>query len=182
MGNPSNRSRKRTRRGKNTREVSTAKNRCVSAVNTENEDVAINVEQAPRPVSPTSADHDQATPLNSRREENASASRRKLNSQRQAEETAEGQKKGGFILIDFLRLADMFTMVSCPTCKDFGLQLTENCQKKWGFSKELVLQCPRCFWSKEFYTSSYAKVDGKSRNSMEINVRMVMAFREIGLG
>ncbi len=150
MGNPRNRSRKRTRKGKNTREVSTAKNRCVSAVNTENEDVAINVEQAPRPVSPTSADHDQATPLNSRREENASASRRKLNSQRQAEETAEGQKKGGFILIDFLRLADMFTMVSCPTCKDFGLQLTENCQNSGDSAKNWSFNVPDAFGVKNF--------------------------------
>eukprot|EP00795_Rhopilema_esculentum_P014947 gene14947-6092_t len=33
--------------------------------------------------------------------------------------------------------------------------------------KCLVLDCPKCCWSQKFNTSSYAKIDGKSRNNME---------------
>eukprot|EP00795_Rhopilema_esculentum_P003911 gene3911-15234_t len=76
----------------------------------------------------------------------------------------------------------MLSVVCCPSCKKPGLHLCEALHQKFGFSQCLVLDCPKCCWSQEFNTSSYAKIDGKSRNNMEVNVQTIMAFREIGVG
>ena len=49
-------------------------------------------------------------------------------------------------------------------------------RKKHGYSHYIVLQCEACEWKYCFYTSK------KQGQSHELNVRAVLAFREIGKG
>ncbi|XP_065069807.1 uncharacterized protein LOC135694862 [Rhopilema esculentum] len=176
MGNPRNRTRKRTRKGKNTREVSAAKiQRLVSESTGEVSSGSDRDEIRPQ-------QSDQQTPVSRNETGSQSSSGKKLGPMIEAQSEEKSHSLEGFLMFDMLKLIEMLSVVCCPSCKEPGLQLCEALHKKFGFSKCLVLDCPKCSWSHEFNTSSYARIDGKSRNNMEVNVRTIMAFREIGVG
>jgi len=58
--------------------------------------------------------------------------------------------------------------------------LTELSKKRKGFCSSCCLICNSCAWEKEFASSKSVNV--ATKRSLEVNVRMVMAFRNIGCG
>ena len=86
--------------------------------------------------------------------------------------------KEGTLFMDMSVLFGVFDQVlKCPEC---GHKMTSHIdmKKKHGFSHYIVLECEHteCDWKYCFHTSK------KQGPSFEVNVRAVLAFREIGRG
>ena len=92
----------------------------------------------------------------------------------------ECQQGSGFVLFDYSVLAEVFACVCCPCCKTDKLTLKRCTEKRRGFCVTFKLVCELCAWENEF--SSSKKVNDKTKRSSEVNVRMVLAFRNIGCG
>ena len=86
----------------------------------------------------------------------------------------------GFRIIDIAVLASVFGSLWCPVCKYARIVCDEDKESKKGFATLLVLKCSstKCSYFKSFYTSS--KVDGSQ--AFEVNRRVVLATRNIGIG
>lgn len=92
------------------------------------------------------------------------------------------------ILINFSILNKLIENVSsCPEC-DSGLIFTDEKNKRQGFSHKLYFKCSstRCTFAYSTFTSKEVVVDKKKnkqgRNFFDVNLKMVIAFREIGKG
>ena len=179
MGNPRNRTRKVSRKGKRCKgNESLAKRQRVEGEYSAQATPEVDGGGEPDGPNPSSADgHALSTPLTSR----TSASARKLG-ERFSGQAKKVDSQGGFILLDLAKLKGICYVLCCPECKTSGLTLMEDFGKKKGLSIKFILECSSCFWEMEFDSSSTANIPGKSRNNMEVNVRMVMAMREIGVG
>ena len=82
----------------------------------------------------------------------------------------------GNIFMDLSILFAVFDdFLKCPEC---GQNVTSHVdmKQKHGYSHYIILQCTTCEWKYCFNTSK------KQGQSYEINVRAVLAFREIGKG
>lgn len=88
------------------------------------------------------------------------------------------------IIINFEILQDFVSSIaSCPDCDSKKLEFSNNYISKMGLAMKFELKCKSCSWKKEFYTSKECKNKQKQgRNIFEVNVRSVMAFREMGKG
>lgn len=90
-----------------------------------------------------------------------------------------------FMLTHFSVVESIVKSLNCPEC--FGtVNLTDEISKRCGYAHSLTIKCeePVCMWSKSFSTSPEIKKEkqSKGRNMYEVNVRSVIAFREIGCG
>jgi hypothetical protein len=86
--------------------------------------------------------------------------------------------KEGTIFMDLSILFNVFDHVlKCPDC-GCDIESHVDIKKKCGYSHYIVLQCKNteCEWKYAFNTSK------KQGRSYEVNVRSVLAFREIGKG
>jgi hypothetical protein len=86
--------------------------------------------------------------------------------------------KEGTIFMDLSILFNVFdNVLKCPDCQ-CDIEAHVDMKKKCGFSHYIVLQCKNmdCEWKYSFNTSK------KQGRSYEVNVRSVLAFREIGKG
>jgi hypothetical protein len=86
--------------------------------------------------------------------------------------------KEGTIFMDLSILFNVFDQVlKCPDC-GCDIDSHVDMRKKCGYSNYIVLQCKNmeCDWKYSFNTSK------KQGRSYEVNVRTVLAFREIGKG
>ena len=136
MGNPRNRTRKRTRKGKNTREVSAAKKQRLVSDSTGEVSSGSDRGKA-RPQQ-----SDQQTPVSRNETGSQSSSGKKLGPIIEAQSQEKSHSLEGFFMFDLLKLMDMLSVVCCPSCKELGLQLCEALHNKLGFSKCLVFDCP----------------------------------------
>lgn len=106
-----------------------------------------------------------------------SASARKIPAQSSTAETEiTNENVSGFRLVDLEILKDVIEALPCCNCKDFGLQLLEDNNKRMGCASCLYLMCTSCDFKKEFFTSKV------SQNFYEVNRRMVYSMRSIGCG
>ena len=84
----------------------------------------------------------------------------------------------GTVFMDLFILFGIFNeILKCPDCGD-NMTCDVDMKKKNGFSHSIVLRCcsTECEWKYCFHTSK------KQGPSYEVNVRAVLAFREIGRG
>jgi len=94
----------------------------------------------------------------------------------------DSQISDAFVIFSVSVLKTILTLFCCPGCKQ-GVTLRELSCKKLGLSICYVIQCPTCVWEHEFTTSNLANEEQKgSRSKMEVNIRTVMAFRNLGIG
>ena len=86
----------------------------------------------------------------------------------------------------FLSFKVLHTLISIlARCKDCNgdLSLYHNEEKRMGFSTFLTVKCQQCEWKHEFYSSSEIEMkNSPGRNMQDVNLRAVLAFREIGRG
>ena len=90
-----------------------------------------------------------------------------------------------FFFMNFLSLKNIFELVSCcpgQSCTSkLSVKLTESDKK--GFALKLNISCiDSCGFSSNIFTSPQIETDKPGCNAFEVNLRSVMAFREIGRG
>lgn len=87
-----------------------------------------------------------------------------------------------FLIINFNVLKNVIDLCgSCPECRE-KVMLDCFMREKMGLSQKLSVFCTSCDWKKQLFSSPQV-VDGKKGNNRhEVNLRTVMAFREIGKG
>ena len=114
------------------------------------------------------------------------ASVRKLKAQSSTSEDSSSEEETdlggleGFRFIDLSVLASVFESLRCPLCKQGHAVLEEDEKAKMGLASLLILKCTssKCKFKKSFYTSS--KVENSQ--AFEVNRRVVLATRNIGVG
>ena len=74
-------------------------------------------------------------------------------------------------------------LVKCPRC-GFSVETAHMVDKKQGLANFIKISCCSisCRWNRSFYTSDKVKRDGRGADPFDINLRAIMAFREIGKG
>ena len=180
MGNPQNRSRRTSRKRKASK---------TDQEDTSNAKAARKEDQTPdseaRPTSSTRQD-EATTPLTTRSNiETTSSSSKKLRERIQSysKDLENSEGNDGFVIFSIGVLKDVFSFICCPGCKQESVALEEVIEKKQGLAINFRLKCPLCLWQHQFFSSPYANVPcKKSKNSMEVNVRLAMAFRNAGIG
>ena len=75
-------------------------------------------------------------------------------------------------------------LLSCPECNSRNVELSDELYLRMGYAHKLRLNCHDCPYNVDSFTSPEC---GKSesiqgRRKFEINVRAVVAFREVGKG
>ena len=105
-----------------------------------------------------------------------------------------------FIAFNFELLKNLIAATSCPVCLEGPMTIVDLLDSRKGFCHLLELKCTLCSYSKRFHTSPVAesqfevekktvndpkkkkKKSAVSKKPFEINLRSVIAFREIGAG
>ena len=115
---------------------------------------------------------------------NQSTSFQKLNISVANLENIETNEENFFFLMNFCILKSMIKQVCiCRSCNGDNLEI-RNTDKK-GLSLEFYIECNDCKWTYNFFSSPEFKFPGKDsrgQKSFEVNIRSVIAFREIGRG
>ena len=88
------------------------------------------------------------------------------------------------IIIDLDILSDIISLIgTCPECESKNLCFDIDHSKKKGLSCCLKFKCKNChMWYKEMYTSKKVGNEGKRKAPFDINIRSMIAMREIGRG
>ena len=90
-----------------------------------------------------------------------------------------------YILMSFPVLKNMIEAWSrCPKCHH-GLLLEDDNICRAGLSPKLLLTCASCEWTSTFHSSELIQKQqnsGAKRRAFDVNMRSVIAFREIGKG
>ena len=91
-----------------------------------------------------------------------------------------------FSLINFKVLQSfIMSLLACGECGDRKLVIEHLVEDRQGFCLKFTINCNGCHWKHCFYSSpefSFPRKDQRGKRPFEINVRAVMAFREIGKG
>lgn len=90
-----------------------------------------------------------------------------------------------YLLLDSDILKSIIELVgACPNCNHRAVQVESDKLLKQGLSMLLYFVCDSCGWKKSFYTSKRTKrtAAGNGNQPFEINIRAVIAMREIGKG
>ena len=82
----------------------------------------------------------------------------------------------GYRIIDIELLNSVFKEMRCPECTQLALSLNENVPKKMGLASSLYIECSRCLYKNEFFTSTMQD------SSFDVNKRMVYTMRSCGQG
>ena len=131
---------------------------------------------------PSSSSADKATSSADTESEISCSSAKKL---RLSIENSKGERDNYYIIMSFQILKAVIGKLKCEWCRE-NLELVDNEPLRAGLSHKLSLQCKICGILEIFHSSSAtdnANPDSVARRSMfDINLRSVVAFREIGKG
>ena len=109
--------------------------------------------------------------------------RQKLSLESGDGDKVDGEEDNYFVLAHFGILKEiLYEFLKCPDCGS-KVELSNNRSSRMGFANKFKIHCYNCSRESQRYLSKqcYMK-EGQGRNFYEVNVRMVMAFREIGKG
>ena len=90
----------------------------------------------------------------------------------------------GYLLMDTGILFPVLDEVlKCKRC-GYCVQIAHLIDKKQGLAHMIKIsrRSISCRWEKSFYTSNTVERDGRGANPFDVNLRAIMAFREIGKG
>ena len=82
-------------------------------------------------------------------------------------------------------LCILFIVYIEPYSRDRELRLIHETEERKGFALKFCLKCRACVWFKPFYSSpefKYDQEETRGKKPLEVNVRSLVAFREIGRG
>ena len=88
-----------------------------------------------------------------------------------------------FIYINFSVLQKLFMEVGlCPACRE-QINISDDLPSRMGLAHKIIINC-ECGWRRETFTSNAcSNLENKQgRKPFEINIRTVLAYREIGRG
>jgi hypothetical protein len=116
----------------------------------------------------------------------SSSSRRKLDSSLNVSDNDNSvleDDSSHYILMNSDILQGMISLIGCcPKCNSRGLTFENDYKKKKGLANYLSLSCSNCKWGHSTYTSKDIPKPTPGVNAFDVNVRSVVAFREIGKG
>lgn len=100
-----------------------------------------------------------------------------------ARQEFSGNEANFNMLMDFRIFQSIIDGISrCQECNE-SVSTSTNMTKKHGCSLCIEIRCRKCLWKKEFFTSPVVEQStSPGKNGFEINLRFVMAFREVGRG
>jgi len=112
----------------------------------------------------------------------SSASERKLSHSNT--NVNDATKNDFFFLMYFPIFENIIGQLACPECLSTTIEVLNNESNRKGFTSCFSVKCSSCTWKNTFYTSPEVKKTNKKqgRNMYELNIRSVIAFREIGCG
>ena len=90
-----------------------------------------------------------------------------------------------FSSINFKILQSVFTLLACRQCGGTEVGLKHLCKERQGYSLKFMVYCAECHWEHCFFSSpkfDFPGRDKRGKGTFEINIRAVMAFRELGKG
>ena len=124
------------------------------------------------------------SPLSGNNTVKISSSSKKLTKRiRNIEDDVEQVSVDGFVIFCIAVMRNVFSFLYCPGCKQKGVELEEICERKQGVAVAFRLKCSTCLWEHQFSSSRYTNVPGKkAKNNMEVNVRLIIALRNLGIG
>ena len=178
MGNPRNRARKASRKRKNT---SSFQNECVTLGKQQKTVIGDTPVADERPSQDHMLSHatcgvSSSTPLS----RSGRKLKDKISTLSGGSDDNISEDISGYVLFDCSILSELFELLCCPVCATQNLKLVEVEEKRKGFSVSFRLICQGCAWEKDFASSNSINISTK--RSMEVNVRMVLGFRNIGCG
>lgn len=130
----------------------------------------------------TSSDHQVAT-CSSSSVKKLKRSHEAAFSDRSTESSASSNETTGYIFMDVSILISMFAVCSnCPECSS-TLSIVNDLSKRKGLACCVYIHCEGCGWYQKFYSShQFDRPNKNGPKPYDINVRSVVAFREIGKG
>ena len=92
-----------------------------------------------------------------------------------------------YVLINFAVLRNVLAeLCNCIDCGGSSIELQNDLQNRNGFASKFSVRCTKCTWIKRFYSSETTTRNAESpasgRSSFDVNIRAMVAFREIGKG
>ena len=95
-----------------------------------------------------------------------------------------GSSDDYFLFVNFKILMEMIAVGNkCQECGEANVTITDNLDDRKGFSHNIVYFCRKCKNKSHKYTSPFSASEKMyGCKPSEINVRLVMAFQEIGKG
>ena len=109
--------------------------------------------------------------------------RQKIALESSSDEKADSDEDDYFVLAHFGVLKDFLDeFLKCPDCGS-KVEISNIVFSRMGFANKFMIKCQNCARESQRYMSNQCHLkEGQGRNFYEVNVRMVMAFREIGKG
>ena len=86
-----------------------------------------------------------------------------------------------FLMNSDILMSILLLLCRCPDC-DSAVNISYLSNKKRGFALFFSIKCNRCSWENIFCSSIERDSGKRDRKSYDINIRTLLAFREIGLG
>ena len=113
-----------------------------------------------------------------------SASHQKLNNSNNFIHSSDTDEEKFFFIINFQISTELIQLVGhCKGCSSTNIFIKCTAEERQGFSQKFYLECKDCTWCHGFYSSPehvFPDKDAKGKNPFQVNVRFVIAFREIG--
>ena len=123
------------------------------------------------------------SPLSGNNTVKISSSSKKLTKRiRNIEDDVEQVSVDGFVIFCIAVMRNVFSFLYCPGCKQIGVELEEICERKQGVAVAFRLKCSTCLWEHQFSSSRYTNVPGKKAKNKKVNVRLIIALRNLGIG
>ena len=88
-----------------------------------------------------------------------------------------------FVFINMSILMNLISSLGkCPECCS-AIGMIDLLKLRMGFAHKIIISCASCSWEQSIFLSEQCSpATGRGRNFFEINVRSLIAFREIGKG
>ena len=87
-----------------------------------------------------------------------------------------------YILSDVKIMLDLFNLVGrCLHCSA-DIEVSVDFSAKKGLAHKLIFKCTTCDWTMYKYTSTTIKPNVHTQSRHDVNIRSIVAFREIGRG
>ena len=146
-----------------------------------NEDVA----SLPRPIGPTQPNEQGETTQGDHPEVEGTLSckKRKLAIHDARNDSDNEDGNNYFVLINMSILMNLISSLGkCPECGS-TVEVIDLLKLRMGFANKILVRCASCCWQQStFLSEQCSPTTGRGRNFFEVNVRTVIAFREIGKG